>query len=102
MMFYDKVLDSEVIGDWFEGVDMRRLIDHQTKFISQVLGGPVAYSDEQLQNLHQPLAITPEAFGEMIRLLRETLEDFEFAREDITSIMADIEGRRHLIVAASS
>lgn len=43
MAFYDRVLDSDVIGDFFEGVDMRRLIDHQTKFISQVMGGPAAY-----------------------------------------------------------
>jgi hypothetical protein len=27
MAFYDKVLDSEIIGDYFEYVDMRRLID---------------------------------------------------------------------------
>jgi hemoglobin len=101
MVFYDKVLDSEVIGDWFSDVDMRRLIDHQTKFIAQVLGGPVAYSDEQLESLHQPLGITSTAFTEMVRLLRETLEEFEFAGADVSSIISDIDRRRHLIVAAA-
>jgi hypothetical protein len=29
MAFYDKVLDSEIIGDYFEHVDMRRLIGYR-------------------------------------------------------------------------
>lgn len=32
--FYDKMLDSEALKGYFDGVDMRRLIDHQTKFVS--------------------------------------------------------------------
>lgn len=38
MSFYDKVLDSDVIGDYFEDVDMWALIDHQTKFIAPPAG----------------------------------------------------------------
>jgi hypothetical protein len=30
MAFYDKALDSDVIGVYFENVDMPALIDHQT------------------------------------------------------------------------
>ena len=44
MTFYTKVLDSDVIGDYFDGIDMRRLIDHQTKFIATIMGGPVGKS----------------------------------------------------------
>ena len=32
--FYDKALDSPILAPYFTGVDMRRLIDHQTKFAS--------------------------------------------------------------------
>lgn len=39
MSFYDKVLDSETVGPYFEDIDMKALIDHQTKFIAQVMGG---------------------------------------------------------------
>jgi len=35
MVFYDRVLDSDIMAPFFDDVDMRRLTDHQTKFISQ-------------------------------------------------------------------
>lgn len=98
MSFYDKVLDSDVLADYFEGVDMRRLIDHQTKFMSQVLGGPAVYSDQQLAVLHQSLGITPTAFHEMIRLLRQTFVESGFAERDIDIVIADLDKREALIV----
>ena len=48
MSFYDKVLDSPVSSPYFANTNMKRLIDHQTKFIAQVMGGPASYTDEQL------------------------------------------------------
>ncbi|WP_119167361.1 group I truncated hemoglobin [Algihabitans albus] len=98
MAFYDKVLDSEVIGAFFDEVDMRRLIDHQTKFISQALGGPVCYSDRQLRQLHAHLDIDPNHFDEMARLLRETLLDFDFAPDNIGLVMEGIERRRPYVI----
>ena len=99
MAFYDKVLDSDVIGDYFEGVDMRRLVDHQTKFIASVMGGPAAYTNETLRQLHARLDIDQAAFNEMAALLEETLEDFEFEREDIDQIIADVKSRSPYIVS---
>ena len=49
MSFYDKVLDSPVASPYFANTNMKRLIDHQTKFIAQIMGGPVSYTDEQLE-----------------------------------------------------
>ncbi len=98
MAFYDRALDSDIIGDYFEGVDVRSLIDHQTRFISQVMGGPDAYTNEALAKIHARLAITSEAFAEMTAVLQETLEDFELDPHDIGAIMADIKGRQRYIV----
>ena len=47
--FYNNVLDNEELATFFSTTDMERLIDHQTKFISMLLGGPVSYTEEQLQ-----------------------------------------------------
>ncbi|MEM6440652.1 MAG: group 1 truncated hemoglobin [Pseudomonadota bacterium] len=63
MTFYDKALDSDQIGDYFEGVEMARLVDHQTKFIASLLGGPAAYTDRQLGQLHHHLAISQADFA---------------------------------------
>ena len=43
MAFYDNLLDSDQIADYFEDVDMRRLIDHQTKFVASLMGDPQAF-----------------------------------------------------------
>lgn len=102
MEFYEKVLDSDVMAEFFEDVDMRRLVDHQTQFISQIMGGPAVYTDEMLRDLHARLSIHDEAFDEMTVLLRETLEDFEFDQPDVDEVMQEVTGRRDLIVTVDA
>lgn len=100
MSFYDKVLDSDIIGHHFEDVEMSRQIDHQTKFIASVMGGPASYSDDALHRVHAQLGIDQEQFDEMTTLLEETLEDFDFDRRDIDEVMGHIRARaRHIITA---
>jgi truncated hemoglobin YjbI len=36
--FYDQVLETESLGAYFARADTRRLIDHQTKFMAQLMG----------------------------------------------------------------
>lgn len=98
LAFYDKVLDSDVTGPYFDGVDMRRLVDHQTQFLSQVMGGPASYTDAMLRQLHLRLGISDVAFDEAMELLRDTLEDFELDPEDIHAVMDGMESKRHVIV----
>lgn len=102
MAFYDKALDSDVIGPYFEDIDVRRLVDHQTKFVSSVMGGPASYTNEALQRLHAHLDITDQAFEEMIDLFEETLEDFDFQTEDVHAIVYDLRSRRPYIVTENS
>ncbi|MBC8159461.1 MAG: group 1 truncated hemoglobin [Alphaproteobacteria bacterium] len=96
--FYENMLDEPIVAKYFDNVDMRRLMDHQTKFIAQLTGGPVSYSDEALQRVHAHLSIDNTAFNAMARILCETLEDFDFAQDDVDAIRAEIAVRRHLIV----
>ena len=103
LAFYDKVLDSDQIGGFFEDIDMKRLVDHQTKFISMLLGGPATYSDERLGQLHRHLSISDEDFNEVGRLLTETLHEFGFDPTDRDAIMREIEARRvHVVTQAQS
>ncbi len=98
--FYDKALESDLIAHHFEHVEMPRLIDHQTRFISFLMGGPANYTDEHIEHVHERLGITLEEFDEMIDLLTETLEDFEFASEDIAKIGQELRKREPVIVSA--
>jgi len=97
--FYDKVLDSDVIAHHFEEVEMRRLIDHQARFVSAVTGGPASYSDDHLRRVHARLGITTEEFREMVALLEETLEDFDFELPDVQTVVAEIRRREGVIVS---
>jgi hemoglobin len=97
--FYDRVLDSPLLAPYFHGIEMRRLIDHQTKFMVSVMGGPASYTDEHLSRVHAHLGIDDAAFNEVAALLRETLEDHDYDEGDIAVVIGEIVRRRPLIVA---
>jgi len=97
--FYDKVLDSDEIGDYFDGVDMKRLVDHQTKFIAYLTGGPADYSESRLQQVHAHLQIGADDFEEMKKLLAESLREHNFSDADVATVLDAIEQRRATIVA---
>lgn len=97
--FYGRTRESDVLNPYFEGVNMSTLIDHQTKFIASLMGGPASFSDEHLRRVHQRLRISEEAFGEMGQLLRETLEDHDVDETDIGTVIGEIIARRTYVVA---
>ena len=96
--FYDKVLDSEDLQKYFADVDMRRLIDHQTKFIASVMGGPASFTDDVLKRVHAHLEISEDDFEEVAELLLETLEDFDLDPDDIEHVHQEFMRREPLIV----
>ena len=97
--FYDKVLDSDQLSHHFAHTDMRRLIEHQTQFISYLTDGPgLAYSNDMLRRVHGRLGVTAEEFAEMVALLRETLEDHDFDEADVAVVVERIREREPLIV----
>ncbi|MXN64887.1 group 1 truncated hemoglobin [Stappia sp. GBMRC 2046] len=98
LLFYHKVEESEDLAEYFEDVEMGRLIDHQTKFIASLMGGPASYDDATLQRIHEPLEISEQAFDDMAELLQETLEDFDCSPEDVATVMHEFRRRRALVV----
>jgi len=101
MSFYDKILDSPVTRPYFEGANMRRLIDHQTKFFASLMGGPASFTNEHLERVHAHLGISEDAFFATAGLLVETLEDFDFEDDDIRQVKDEFVNRKHLIIARS-
>lgn len=99
LTFYDKVLDSEQIGDYFDSVDMKRLVDHQTRFVASLMGGPADFADARLGQLHKHLNISDIDFNEMSDLLGEALAEHGVSAEDRDAIRAEIEARRSVIVS---
>ena len=97
--FYNKVLDSPRLQRHFTGTDMRRLIDHQIKFVAQIMQGPAAYSDDHLRRAHERLGITRPEFDEAMELLCETLEDFGVEAADVDHVREEVRRRGPFIVS---
>ena len=100
MDFYERALESDMIGPFFETIDMARLIDHQTTFVSFVLGGPASVSNARLRAAHARLGAGHVEFDEVKRLLAATLEDAGMTEADRMMVLEAVERRRHLIVAS--
>jgi hemoglobin len=96
---YELALQSPKVQHHFAGLDMRILIDHQTKFIASLAGGPASFTDEALRRAHARLGITRDEFAEMAELLRETLEDHDFDPADIDVVIGEFRRREPYIVA---
>lgn len=101
MGFYDKILESPVTSPYFENTDMRALIEHQTRFIAAIMGGPASFTNDHLERVHARLNISEAAFLEAAALLRETLEDHDFEDSDIQLVIGEIMSRKAYIVTRS-
>jgi len=96
--FYDRLLDSDEIGPFFDDTEMTKQIDHQTKFIASLLGGPSSYSDDHLKQLHSHLEIKNEHMDELKEVMAQTLLDHGFSVEDMETVMEALEIRRGIII----
>jgi len=96
--FYDNVLDCDEVSILFENVNMERLIDHQSKFFSMLLGGPASFTDQELIQAHMRLGISSHQFDLTKECLVETMEDFELSDKHIDFISNAFESKRELIV----
>jgi len=95
---YEKISKSDILLPYFENIDMQQLMNHQTKFFSSIMGGPIHYDDSQLTEVHRRLNITHEAFSEIAELLEEVLEDFSVLQEDIDTLLALVADMKPQIV----
>ncbi len=78
LSFYGKVLESDDVAPYFADVDMKKLIDHQTKFICSLLGGPASFSDDQIRSRPtEAINVTDDAFNEIAALFVEALNEAE-------------------------
>jgi hemoglobin len=97
--FYRQILLSPSLKPYFENVNMERLMDHQTKFIAHVLGGPSEYTGQAIGVAHARLSITEESFGEVASILQEVLEDAGMEKDDVTTVMEIVGSTKSSIVA---
>ena len=97
--FYDAVLAAPRLSLYFEGIDFRGLVDHQTAFLRSVMGGPAAHTPGEIAGAHRGLGITDDDFDTMIGLLVRSLERQEIEPEDIAIIQGRYRRYQEAVVA---
>ncbi len=95
---YDRVLDDDDVGQFFEDIDIGGIVDHQTKFVSSLMGGPASFSDDHIRRMHADLPIRAAHFERLQQILRDTLSDHRIEASDIDAIVGAFEARRELVV----
>ncbi|TDQ84579.1 hemoglobin [Dongia mobilis] len=100
--FYKRILDSVVLEHHFRHADMRRLVDHQTKFMAALMGGPYAIDEIGLRKAHRHLGITRGEFREMSALLRETLAEEGVPPGDIELVLARMARLEPAVIAEAA
>lgn len=98
MALYERLLDDDDVGPYFDDVDMPKLMDHQTKFVSALMGGPASFSDAHIERAHQHLIVRDADFDRLKELVDATLSDFNLQRVDIDTVLKSFEDRRSLLV----
>ena len=98
LTFYDRMLEDDDVGPFFDDVDLSKLIDHQTKFISSLMGGPASFSDEHIERAHRHMTIENHHFDRLKEIVAETLADFDVTPADIGTVLEGFEQRRVLLI----
>ncbi|SLN69867.1 Group 1 truncated hemoglobin GlbN [Roseovarius litorisediminis] len=98
LTFYDRMLEDDDVGPFFDDVDLSKLIDHQTKFISALMGGPATFSDDHIERAHRHMTIENHHFDRLKEIVAETLADFDIEAADIEAVLDGFEQRRVLLI----
>ena len=98
LTFYDRMIEDDTVGPFFDDVDLSRLIDHQNKFISSLMGGPASFSDDHIERAHRHMTIEDHHFDRLKEIVEETLTDFSVETADIETILGGFEKRRALLI----
>ena len=95
---YDRLMDDEVVGPFFDDIDFAKQVDHQTKFVSSLMGGPASYTDDQIEKLHNHLTIAEHHFDQLTKILGQVLRDHGVSNEDAETVIGEFSNRQALVV----
>ena len=98
--FYGKILSRPHLKAYFAGVPLPKLIQHQVRFMSMVMGQtPSAYNGQSMDKAHQRLSITAEHFGEVAQILESCLNEAGMAADDLAAVMAAVASLQGAVVS---
>lgn len=97
-VFYERVLLDPSLAPAFAGVSLLRLKHHQRTFLTQALGGPVAYAGRDLRAAHAGLAITHAQFNRVAGHLAGALTALDVDDGLVAQVIAAVASLRDEVV----
>ena len=100
-LFYDKVLSDERIRHFFDGVDMKRQMNHQKAFLAYAFGGRGDYAGRGMESAHERLVeegLNDEHFDAVMENLGGTLVELGVPEELIKEAAAIAESVRDQVL----
>ena len=85
--FYDRLVEDEELGPFFEEADMDLLRRTQTDFLCEAAGGPETYDAAPVREAHLHVPFTPEHIQRAVELLEESLDAFDVPEEDAQTVV---------------
>jgi len=96
-LFHRKLLEDDLVGRFFDDVDMAAQRLKQKSFLAMAFGGPYQYSGVDLRELHE-MGLEARHFDRVSAILKETLEELKIGAAEIEEVMQVIETTREAIL----
>jgi truncated hemoglobin YjbI/predicted pyridoxine 5'-phosphate oxidase superfamily flavin-nucleotide-binding protein len=97
-VFYRKVLQDDLVGRFFEDVDMEAQRLKQKSFLAMAFGGPYQYSALDLRKAHgrlvEKMGLTDQHFERVLAIFRQSMEEIEISKKEIDEMMIVLESAR--------
>mmetsp|Transcript_43199 Transcript_43199/g.106140 ORF Transcript_43199/g.106140 Transcript_43199/m.106140 type:complete len:273 (-) Transcript_43199:47-865(-) len=105
--FYQRILADDRINDFFEGVELQKLRDHQASFMNSVLSGnAMAYAGKSIEEAHEKLVreqgLNETHFDAIAEDLSATLNALSIPDTLAQQVLARVTPLRKYFVAAPS
>ncbi len=100
--FYRELLSRPHLKAYFNGVPLPKLLQHQVRFISGVLGKvPSHYNGRSMAAAHGRLNIPAEHFAEVVQIFSDTLSKEGMDPADLQKVMSDVAALQSDVVTAT-
>lgn len=95
--FVDRIFDDTMIGFFFQRASRQRIKEKEYEFAARHLGADVEYTGRPLDQAHAAHRIMGGQFMRRLRILEQTLEEFDVPPQVRDHWIAHTESRRQLI-----
>ena len=94
-LFHRKLLEDDLVGRFFDDVDIAAQRLTQKSFLAMAFGGPHQYSGAELVS---KMGLEARHFDRISAILKETLEELKIGAAEIEEVMRVIETTREAIL----